>query len=100
MAEDTPTPSPTPIPTAWSRARACVRGLSFSRFQSVVATLTGLVSVLGAAFSVVQFVRPGNTGELVATVYAADSHRSVTDATVEVLTPENALVATLTPDSE
>jgi hypothetical protein len=32
-------------------------------------------------------------------VVAAGSHRSVTDATVEVLTTENALVATLTPDS-
>ncbi len=32
-------------------------------------------------------------------VQAAGSRRSVTDATIEVLTTQNALVATLTPDS-
>ena len=47
----------------------------------------------------VQFARPANTGEFIATVYAAGSNRTVTDATVEVLTIENVLVATLTPDS-
>src|SRR5262245_10815712 len=100
MAVETPTSPPVPTPTTvWARIRGLVRPLSFSSIQSVVATLAGLVSVIGATFSVVQFIRPGNTGELVATVYAADSRRSVTDATVEVLTTENALVATLTPDS-
>jgi Carboxypeptidase regulatory-like domain len=100
MAEETPTPPPPPTPkTAWATVSGFVRALSLSRIQSVVATLAGVVSVMGAAFSVVQFARPGNTGELVATVHAAGSHRSVTDATVEVLTTENTLVATLTPDS-
>jgi hypothetical protein len=75
------------------------RGFSLSRIQSLVATLAGVVSILGAVLSLVQFVRPGNTGELIATVSAASSHQSVTDATVEVLTTENALVATLTPDA-
>jgi hypothetical protein len=46
-----------------------------------------------------QFVGPANTGELVATVYAAGATRSLTDATVEVLTIDNTLVATLTPDA-
>ena len=46
-----------------------------------------------------QFVRPAKTGDLVAIVQAAGSLRTVTDATVEVLTTENAIVATLTPDS-
>ena len=64
-----------------------------------MATLAGVATVIGAAFSLVQFAWPGNTGELVAIVYTAGSNRSVTDATVEVLTTENALVATLTPDS-
>ena len=84
---------------AWGRILGLVRAVSFSRIQSVVATLAGVASVAGAAFSAVQFARPGNTGELVAIVLAAGSHGSVTDATVEVLTTENALVATLTPDS-
>ena len=100
MAEDTPTSPPPSTPkTAWATVSGFVRGLSLSRFQSVVATLAGVATVTGAAFSLVQFARPGNTGELVAIVQAAGSHRSVTDATVEVLTTENALVATLTPDS-
>ena len=73
--------------------------LSLSRVQSIVATLAGIASVTGAAFSLVQFARPANTGELVAIVQAAGSRRSVTDATVEVLTSENALVATLAPDA-
>ncbi len=75
-----------------------IRRLSFSHVQAVVGTLAGIVSVAGACYSVVQFICPTNTGELVTVVQAA-SHRPVTDAAVEVLTPDNALVATLTPDA-
>jgi hypothetical protein len=64
-----------------------------------VAILAGGISIVGASLSWVPFGRTGNTGQLVAIVRAAGSQQSVTDATVEVLTPENALVATLTPDS-
>ena len=74
-------------------------GLSLSRFQAVVGTLAGIASIIGAAFSLVQFAHPAHTGDLVAIVQAAGSHRSVTDATIEVLTTQNAIVATLTPDS-
>jgi hypothetical protein len=74
-------------------------GLSLSRFQAVVGTLAGIASITGAAFSLAQFARPATNGELVTIVQAAGSHRSVTDATIEVLTTQNALVATLTPDS-
>jgi hypothetical protein len=72
---------------------------SFSRVQAVVGTLAGIVSISGAAFSLIQAGHPANTGDLVAIVQAAGSRLSVTDATVEVLTPQNALVATLTPDA-
>ena len=100
MAEEIPTsPPPAPTKTASATVSGFVRALSLSRVQAVVATLAGIVSVIGAAFSVVQFAWPGNTGELVAIVHAAGSNRSVTDATVEILTTENALVAALTPDS-
>ena len=74
-------------------------GMSLSRFQAVVGTLAGIVSIIGAAFSLVQFARPANTGDLVTIVQAAGSRRSVTDATIEVLTTQNAIIATLTPDS-
>lgn len=101
MAEETPISPPSSLPnTAWATVRGCVRALSLSRIQSVVATLAGVVSLVGAAFTLVQFAWPGNnTGGLVAIVHAAGSNRGVTDATVEVLTTENTLVATLTPDS-
>lgn len=62
-------------------------------------TLAGITSIAGAAFSVVQFARPANTGDLVAVVQTTGPPGSVTDATIEVLTPQNAIVATLTPDS-
>ena len=100
MAEEIPaSPPPSPPKTPWATVSGFVQAVSPSRIQSVVATLAGIASVIGAALSVVQFAWPGNTGELVAIVHAAGSNRSVTDATVEILTTENALVATLTPDS-
>jgi hypothetical protein len=74
-------------------------GVSFSRFQAVVGTMAGIASLSGAAFSVVQFARPANTGGLVTVVQAAGARGSVTDATVEVLTSQDAIVATLTPDA-
>src|SRR5688572_6782278 len=99
-AEQTPKSSPmSTVRAVWPTVGRVVRALSLSRIQSVVATLAGVTSVVGATFSLVQFAQPANTGELIATVSAAGSNRSVTDATVEVLTIENALVATLTPDS-
>jgi hypothetical protein len=85
--------------TTWATAYRLVRGLSLSRIQTLVATLAGIVSVGGAALSVVEFARGGNTGELVAVVQAAGSHRIVSDATIEILTTQDALVATLTPDA-
>jgi hypothetical protein len=101
MADEALTP-PTPSAprTAWAAAgHRLIGGLSLSRIQAVVGTLAGLASVTGAVFSMVEFTRPANTGRLVAIVQTAGSRRSVTDATVEVLTAQDAIVATLTPDS-
>ena len=99
MAHRVLTTSPPPAPkSTWDSCKGVVQALSFSRFQAVVGTLAGLVSIAGAGFSVVQFARPANTGDLVTIVQSATSHRGVPDATVEVLTTENAVVATLTPD--
>ena len=84
------------LAAAWN----CVVGrMLFARIQAVIGTVAGIVSVAGALFSVVQFLRPTNTGELVTVVQEAGSHRAVTDAAVEVLSADNALVATLTPDA-
>ncbi len=100
MPDEPLTPAP---PSPWQSTSAAWKrvmgGLSLSRFQAVVGTLAGIASLTGAALSVVQFARPANTGDLVTVVEAAGSFRSVSDATVEVLTDQNAIVATLTPDS-
>jgi len=101
-ASPTAAPAPTTLPTASSPWAACTRvvgAFSFSRFQAIVGTLAGIASVVGATFSLVEFVRGSNTGELVAIVRTAGSRGSVTDAKIEVLTTQNAIVATLTPDA-
>ena len=87
-----------PRKSTWT-AFGLVPRLSLSRFQAVVGTLAGIVSIVGAMFSMVQFVRPANTGDLVTIVQATGSRGNVADATIEVLTTQNAIVATLTPDS-
>jgi hypothetical protein len=97
-ADKTLTPPTSPRKSTWAPARGML-GPSLSRAQAVVGTLAGVASILGAAFTLMEFVRPANTGSLVTVVQAAGSHANVTDATIEVLTPESAIVATLTPDS-
>jgi hypothetical protein len=96
------TRSRTSTPTSWKSTWAVCRsrlGPSLPRVQAVVGTLAGIVSIAGAGLSLVQFASPANTGDLVTIVQAAGSRGSVTDATIEVLTTQNAIVATLTPDS-
>jgi hypothetical protein len=93
-------PGPLTSKSTWAAAwKRLIGALSLSRVQAVVGTLAGIASITGAAFSLVQFGRPANTGDLVAIVQAAGTRQSVPDATVEVLTTQNALVATLTPDA-
>jgi hypothetical protein len=100
MADETPLSTVLAAARAtWATAFRLARGLSLTRIQTLVATLAGIVSVSGGAWSVVEFARGGNTGELIAVVQAAGSHRIVADATIEILTTQDALVATLTPDA-
>jgi hypothetical protein len=100
MADEALTsPTPSAPKSTWAACKSLMLGLSLSRVQAVIGTLAGIASITGAAFSLVQFARPANTGGLVAIVQAAGSRRSVTDATVEVLTTQNVIVATLTPDA-
>jgi len=74
--------------------------VSLSRFQTIVGLLAGLVSVFGAVYSVPQFFEPApGMGEVVALVQEAKSEKAVAGATIEILTAQNALVTTLTPDS-
>ncbi len=72
----------------------------FVHLQPVIAVLTGLVTIAAAAYSVVRYFNPTrDTGQIIAVVQEAKSGQPVADATIEILTPRDALVATLTPDS-
>ncbi|HMF97444.1 MAG TPA: hypothetical protein VKE96_24255 [Vicinamibacterales bacterium] len=92
-------PTPSRQKTARAAGKRFIRIPSLTRMQAIIGTLAGIASIVGAAFPLLQFARPPSTGELVAVVEAAGSRRSLTDATIEVLTPDNAIVATLTPDA-
>jgi carboxypeptidase family protein len=89
----------TGIADVWGRCKSAARGVTLSRVQAIVGTLAGLASVAGVVFSVAQVTRPPKTGQLLAVVQTAGSHRTVTDATVEVRTTDNAVVATLSSDA-
>jgi Carboxypeptidase regulatory-like domain len=99
MPDQAPTSARLPPKSTWAAFQRFMRSTPFSHVQAVVGTLAGIVSITGAVFSVVQFARPANSGDLVAIVQAAGSHQSVPDATVEVFTSQNALVAMLRPDA-
>jgi hypothetical protein len=70
--------------------------LSLTRVQAVFGIVAALLSIGGALYGYLRPGRPADTGDLVAIVQEAKSGRPVTDATVEVLTPKDALVTTLT----
>jgi hypothetical protein len=100
MAKATLTSSTPPTrKTAAAARNRVIAGLSLSHIQAIVGTLAGLASIIGVAFSLLQVARPADTGELVTIVQAAGSSSSITGATIEVLNTQDALVATLTPDS-
>jgi len=68
---------------------------SFTSLQSAISVLAGAVSITGAVYSAVEFVRPG-TGEIRAVVRSEKGDRPLPGSTIEVLTPADAVVATLT----
>jgi hypothetical protein len=99
MAEETHrSPQRASAPRAAGLKRV-IEGASLSRLQAIVGTVAGIISIAGAFCSLTPFARSASTGELVATVREAGSERRVTDATIEVLTTRNEVVATLLPDA-
>jgi hypothetical protein len=70
---------------------------SLSTVQSLVGLAAGVISILGAAYSAVQIFKPApQYGEVVALVREAKTEKPVADATVEIFTPQDTLVTTLT----
>ncbi len=72
----------------------------FVHVQPAIAVLTGLITIAGAAYSIVKYFSPTpDTGQIVALVQEARSGQPVADATIEILTSRDALIATLKPES-
>jgi len=97
--ETVPPSAPATPPARWLWWKRVTGGASLSRVQAIVGTVAGIISIAGAVFSISPLAQTASTGELVATVQEAGSHVSVSDATIEVLTTQNDIVATLTPDA-
>ncbi len=86
-------------------ALANVRGLlgrvprlnvNLSMFQTVVGLTAGFVSILGALLAVPNYFKPAiGKGEVVAVVVDARTEKAVSNATVEILTLNNAVVTTV-----
>ena len=86
-------------------ALASVRGLlgrvprlnvNLSMFQTVVGLTAGVVSILGALLAVPNYFKPAiGKGEVVAVVVDAKTEKAVSNATVEILTLNNAVVTTV-----
>jgi len=73
--------------------------VSLSSAQMVIGLTAGLVSIVGALFAVPGYFKPSpDKGQIVTVIQEAKTDRSVTDATVEIMTTQNALVTTLTPN--
>jgi hypothetical protein len=74
---------------------------SISSLQSVVGFVAGITSIVGALYSAMRYVKPApGTGEVVAVVRSAATDQPIAGATIEVVTREDALVATLTPSQD
>jgi hypothetical protein len=84
----------------WQRLSAFSPALS--RFQTFVGITTGLISIGGVLVAVPGFFKtppPEPTmGQLVAIVAEAKTEKAITDAKIEILTPQNALITTVTPN--
>jgi hypothetical protein len=92
-----PAPRPTTSPSA-ERPGLFIRlrgHLSLSRVQATLGIIAALLSIGGALYGYLREHKPPDTGELVARVQEARSGAAVADATVEILTPKDALIATL-----
>jgi hypothetical protein len=77
-----------------------VRGhLSLSRVQATLGIIAALLSISGALYGYLRPGRAAHAGDVVAIVQEARSGKAVTDATVEILTPKDALVTALSATS-
>ena len=73
-----------------------------SRVQAVVGVLAGCLTIVGTLVSYTGLTKPPAPvqGELVAFVQLSRTHKPLTDATVEILTTQDAIVTTLNPEPD
>jgi hypothetical protein len=70
--------------------------ISLSKVQTIVGLTAGLLSI---TFSLATLFKPAsNKAELVALVQDGKTEKAVSDAMVEVLTPQDAVITSLKPD--
>jgi hypothetical protein len=73
--------------------------VSLSGAQTVVGLTAGIISILGALIAVPGYFRPApGKGQIVTVIQEAKTEKSVTDATVEIMTAKDALITTVTPN--
>ncbi len=69
--------------------------VTLSVFQTFVGVTAGIISILGALFAIPSYFKPApGKGQIVAIILEAKTEKAVSDATVEILTPNNAVVTT------
>jgi carboxypeptidase family protein len=93
--EETLTPPAAAAPTPWF---AVVLRQPLSTVQTVVGILAGLLTIGGGFLSFSGFAQSApapHQGEIVAVVHDVRSSKPLTQATVEIFTPQDAIVTTL-----
>lgn len=74
-------------------------GTSLSKVQTVVGLMTGMVSICGALLAVPSyFAPPPEKGRLIAVVEDAKTGDALSAAKVEILTTQNAVLTTISPN--
>ena len=73
-----------------------------SRVQAVVGVLAGCLTIIGTLVSYTGLTKPPAPvqGEIVALVQLANNHKPLPGATVEILTAQDAIVTTLSPEAD
>lgn len=98
---ETEVPSPAPAPEATGGLVAWLRHPYLPHAQAVVGLLAGVLSIGGFAYSYLWATAPvaPTKGDVIAMALDARTEKPIPDATLEVLTVQDALVTTLTPDA-
>lgn len=75
---------------------------ALSRFQAITGFVTAIVSVVGTIVTIPAFFASApaapTMGTVVAIVEEAKTEKAITDARIEILPPQNALITTVTPN--